>query len=334
MSTLVSNPILNVIAAAGADLTLLGRTVHLNGADSLGNQWIDMLYPGIDVMPLRPEILPSLHEILQKQTFTFVAANDTTYSFVISQEQPDGSTLVFPISVKSATTGATPATIATQINAAIASKAGAGLKVSSSGASTVITIVALTGYPRFVITNAVNGTVANAAALTIAFSASTDATPTVVTSVAHGLSTGDTVIPTGGTPLSPIAVAAGTQRRITVLSANTFSVAGTTATGTADVAGGTILLVPQKSRGQVADLVAQGITGTSSGGSYAQCLYQFRLPDTMSFDMARDRVYSQRLWVNELASNYAAFLTKWGEVNNAYNASAVTTNPETVALTQ
>lgn len=332
---LTSNPVLEAITAAHADLTLVGRIVHLDNVANPGDEWIDMIYPDIHVNP-KPVILPSLAESLQKQTFTFVAANDTDYSFVISQQQPDGSTINTPIAVHSATTGATAATIATQINAAIAAKARGQLKVSSSGGGTVITIVALTGYPVFTITNAVGGTVAAAAAMTIAYSASTDATPSVLTSVAHGLVTGQQVTlggaPDAGSPMA-VATAAGGIWRITRVDANSFSVDGTVATGTPDATGGTVTLVAQESRGQYADLVADGIVGGSSAGSYAQCLYHFDLPDTMSFDMSRKRTFAQRLWVNELATNYAAFLVYWGELNNAYNAGATTTDPETIALT-
>lgn len=329
---LTSNVILNTIAAAHADLTLVNRIVHLANWDPAGNAWIDMVYPDIEVLPERPVILPSLHEIVEKQTFTFVAANDTDYSFVINQQQPDGSTIAFPIKVHSAVTGATAATIATQINYAISSKAGAGLEVTSSGGGTVITIIANAGYPIFTISNAVNGTVASAAAMTTAFASSTDATPTVVTSAAHGLTTGDTLIFTGGTAGSPINVAAGTARRITVINANTFSVAGTTATGTPDAAGGTFLRVAQASRGQGTDLTAAGILGAVAADSYSQCTYRFNLPDTMSFDMSRKRTFSQTLWVNEDATNFAAFNTYWDELNNGYNAGAVTTDPDTIGV--
>lgn len=335
MALLISNPILNAISGAGA-VTLSGRILSVSGTDPLGSAWIDMDYTKISINP-RPVVQPSLAETLQKQTFTFVAANATTYSFVINQDQPDGTRKSFPITVISATTGATAATISAQINAAILAKSGAGLRVTSSGGGTVITIIADTGYPVFTVTNAVNGTVAAAAAMTIAYASSTDATPAVFTSAAHGLTSGQYIVlggaPTAGSPAA-VATAAGGSRRVTVLTANTFSVEGTVATGTPDVAGGTVTLQPQFSRGLPADLTADGITGGVAGNTYSQVLFVFGQPDTMSFEMTRDREMAQRLWINEADANYAVFLVRLNEYLNAYNAGATTANPEAVALTQ
>lgn len=335
MSQLVSNPILNTIAAAHADLTIVGRVFNVANVDTAGNKFIPMDFSKINIIP-RPVILRSLVEVLAKQTFTFVAANDTAYGFTIQQMQPDGTVLPTRIQVKSATTGATAATIATQINAYIAGKARGQLKVTSSGAGTVITVVALTGYPVFTMTGALNGTIATAAANIITYASSTDATPSVVTSAAHGLSTG-TRVTLGGTPDagSPMAVAtaAGGLWRITVINANTFSVDGTVATGTPDATGGTVTLYPQAPRGYPTGMAAAGILGTSASGTYAQCTYWFGQQEVKTLDMQRDRQVAQTLWVNELATNFAAFLTYWAEANNAYNAGAVTTDPETVAVT-
>lgn len=331
MSLLVSNPVLEAIAASHADLTVEGGIVHVANVAATGNEWIDMEYPKIHRNP-KPAILRSLAERVQRQTFTFVAANDTKYSFVITQYQPDGTVFVQPITVQSDVTGATAATIATQINAKIASYAGAGLHVTSSGASTVITVVADTGYPVFYMTNAVNGTIAQAAAMTITFSGSTDATPTVVTSVAHGLVTGDQVIPTGGDPGSPIAAVDGELVRITRIDANSFSVDGTVATGTPDATGGTMAINPQASRGQYTDLVAAGIVGGSSSGTYASIYFEFGLPDTMQFEMERNRVYAQRLWMNETDAQFADLATYWNEVLNGFNAGATTADPDMFAV--
>ncbi len=331
MSLLISNPVLDTIAATHADMVLLGRVLTVSNLATGSDKFIPIDYSKIEINP-RPTILPSLTEVLQRQTFTFVAANDTTYGFTILQTQPNGTVIPTTIRVRSATTGATAATIATQLNAYIAGKALGQLKVTSSGASTVITVVALTGYPVFQMSAPVNGTVATAAANVVAFASSTAATPTVVTSTAHGLSTGMTVIPTGGTAGSTIKLLEGTKVRITVIDANSYSIDGSVSSGVADVAGGTVTLVPQASRGKAADLVAAGILGTSSSGTYAQCLYVFGQQETVDMGMARDKITAQRLWVNELATNYAALLAYWKEVNNAYNAGAVTTDPDTVAV--
>lgn len=136
--------VLNTIAALGADITLVGRKLNVAITSATGSG----TFPTIDYLFINDEVTTAAAtEVLQVSTETFVAANSTTYKFVITQIV-GGETKTASISYTSDTT-ATAAEIRTALVDAV--NAHTELGVTATGAASVVTLTAVTGTPVFTV---------------------------------------------------------------------------------------------------------------------------------------------------------------------------------------
>lgn len=325
MAVIVKNSVLNAYTATGvtldAGLLNIPLTVSSNW-EPIEFKKISLLHP--------PVILPYLAESLAGFAITYTFANSTTYSFTILQTV-NGVENSFNISYPSDTT-ATDLEVGTAINGAIAQLiAGGALKATVSGTTSPVTVTTTTGYNLKVV-NLTNVTAPSSVAGTQSVTSSTDATPVVVTKNAHGLIVGQRVTLSGGT-LSFLALAGNTYR-ISVASANAFTLEGSVGDGSGAGVGGTVTVVPQGFRGSYADAVAHGASSTDvvSGNTYAQCTWEFdRALDADTAGNSRTQRIRQTIWYLATDADYAAFTTLLGNFNNAFVAGGTTANPDAIA---
>lgn len=192
----------------------------------------------------------SLTEIVQIGTISYTPASNTRYAFYLDQFI-DGELRTVLVDYTSDSTG-TDAEIAAAILATINSAQAQGsIQVVATGSATPVTLTAQAGYPLFTIRTVTGVTYASAQTninTALQAGAITNATPRVVTAVAHGLKTGDTVIFTlvAGAGAADVN---GSNKRITYLTADTFSIDGTSNTGAVTVAAATCTKVAQASFG-------------------------------------------------------------------------------------
>lgn len=188
-------------------------------------------------------------EIVQIGTITYTPASNTRYAFYIDQVI-NGVTNTILVDYTSDSTG-TDAEIAAAILANVnAAQASGAIQVVATGSATPVTLTAQTGYPLFTVRTVTGVTYASAQTninAALQAGAITNATPRVVTAVAHGLKTGDTVT------FASVAGAGNADvngtKRITYLTVDTFSIDGTSNTGAVTVASATCVKVAQASFG-------------------------------------------------------------------------------------
>lgn len=193
--------------------------------------------------------IKSKTEIVQIGTITYTAAASTRYAFAIDQMIAGvlQTTLVDYTSDSTGTDAEIAAAILANINAA---QAQGSIQVIASGSATPVTLTAQAGYPLFTVRTITGVTYASAQTninTALQAGAITNAAPRVVTAVAHGLNTGDTVT------FAAVAGAGNADvngtKRITKTGADTFTIDGTTATGAVTVASATCVKVAQESFG-------------------------------------------------------------------------------------
>lgn len=320
---IVKNSVLNAYTATGVTLD----AGYLNVPSTVSNNWDPIEFKSISLIH-PPAILPYLAESLAGFAITYTAANSTTYSFTIEQEV-NGKINQWPISFTSDASG-TDGEIGTAINGAIATLiASGGLKATVSGTASPVTVTTTTGY-TLKVTNMTNVTAPSSVAGTQSVTSSTDATPVVVTKNAHGLVVGQRVTLSGGT-LSFLALA-GQTFRISAQTANTFTLEGSVGDGSGAGVGGTVTVVAQAARGSYADAIAHGASDATSGNTYAQCTYEYdRNCDAETAGNSKRQRVRQTLWYLATDADYAAFTTLLTEFNQAFNAGAVTANPNAIA---
>lgn len=270
-------------------------------------------------------------ETLNVQTLTFTAANSTDYSFSVKQTINGVDKIVNFFYTSDAT--ATAAEIATAIvNTFNAQNAQNGIFVTATGSASPVTLTAQAGYPLFTVYNASsNITVANGMGnINTALQAGSisNATPRVVTAVAHGLVTGQT-IEFASVAGAGAATVNGIQWRITRTGADTFTLDGSTNAGAVTVASATGTLVAQEAYGTAALVNADFTANDQDYSATTTALYDSY---DIEQDIEGDTLFTARIWCNAclLASpstattNYSQFVADLTAFQTATAAGNVT----------
>lgn len=253
-------------------------------------------------------------ETVNVQTGTVTAANNFDYSFKVRQVV-NGVVKVVNFFYTSDATGSQAEVVTAVINTFNAQNAQGGIFVTATG-STSITLTGQAGYPLFDVYD-VSGNLSFASGMAdintaLQAGSISNATPRVVTAVAHGLLTGQTII-FGSVAGAGAATVNGIAWRVTRTGADTFTLDGSTNAGAVTVAAATGTLVAQEAYGtstQVdADFAANGQTFTAT----ATALYD-------SYDIVVEGdtdVFTGRIWCNAClkaspntaTTNYSTFTT-------------------------
>lgn len=256
---------LNTIASDGGDITLDKKVLTI------------ATLPGIefDNIGRATVLLKSLAEIRQVKNIAYTAANNTTYKFIV--EQTIGGIFTSKVVQYTSDASGSDAEIAAGLVNSF-NKSKSGIKAVASGSATPITFTAdakydsnnvIVGEPLLSVTAVENVTVTdNQDNHTSALQSGsiTDATPRVVTAVAHGLQTGDTIVIAGVTT----ATAINATWRVTVLTADTYELDGSVADGNAaSVGSATAIEKAQASRGHIADLINDNIESSDISANTA-----------------------------------------------------------------
>lgn len=251
--------VLNTVAATAGDISFLARKLNVAITSSTGSgQFPTMNYLNITSFKVQAALL----EKALTRRFSYTAADNTAYSFVIVQDDVNGVQRQYTAKVADSGVGATNATIG---DALVLSLNGQGVNVtaSHSGANAYVDVVGDAGYPLFTGLAGTNTTVADqmpvGASVTIASNTTVTAAnggTVITTSAAHGLLVGDivTATATGGT-----AWVTGTYRIKTIPSTTSFTMADlVTGNGIAGTATdtGTVVAVASQAYGLGADLAA------------------------------------------------------------------------------
>ena len=147
--------VLNTIAAAGADITLVGRKLNVAITAATGSGQ----FPTMDYINIEEEsTVAAAAEVLRAQDVSYTFANNTIYKFAITQVLNGINQTAF-ITYES-DSNATDLEVATALVAQI--NAHTELGVSASGLASPITVTAVTGTPVFSIQGISNVTVAAA----------------------------------------------------------------------------------------------------------------------------------------------------------------------------
>ena len=248
------------------------------------------------------------------QVGTVTAANNFDYSFKVRQVV-NGIVKVVNFFYTSDATGSQAEVVTAVINTFNAQNAQGGIFVTATG-STSITLTGQAGYPLFDVYD-VSGNLSFASGMAnintaLQAGSISNATPRVVTAVAHGLLTGETII-FGSVAGAGAATVNGIAWRVTRTGADTFTLDGSTNAGAVTVAAATGTLVAQEAYGtstQVdADFAANGQTFTAT----TTALYD-------SYDIVVEGdtdVFTGRIWCNAClkaspstaTTNYSTFTT-------------------------
>lgn len=248
------------------------------------------------------------------QVGTVTAANNFDYSFKVRQVV-NGIVKVVNFFYTSDATGSQAEVVTAVINTFNAQNAQGGIFVTATG-STSITLTGQAGYPLFDVYD-VSGNLSFASGMAnintaLQAGSISNATPRVVTAVAHGLLTGETII-FGSVAGAGAATVNGIAWRVTRTGADTFTLDGSTNAGAVTVAAATGTLVAQEAYGtstQVdADFAANGQTFTAT----TTALYD-------SYDIVVEGdtdVFTGRIWCNAnlkaspstATTNYSTFTT-------------------------
>lgn len=313
--------VLSTIQAAFADIVTLGHKLSITGCPTMDYRTIQAMLPQA-----------SLVEQLQVTIVTPIASNSTTYRLVISQFVPAlGHFVTFPLVYTTNSIGDTATTICNAFRAELLSQT--AIQITGSGTTTLI-LTAITGSPLFTVTNIepVSTTVDITTGMAgVAIASNTTASPSVITSVAHGLSTGNviTIVSVDNTKL-----ASGTYR-VTSTGANTYTLASLD--GTVPLAGtatttATVQKVAQFSAGQGAALIASGITAASTGHTYTQWAFVHVDLDGTLMGNTESSQSKHTLYVDEGVANFAAFESRMVEVEHAFAPSTTVSDPELISF--
>jgi len=269
-------------------------------------------------------------ETLSVQTLTFTAANSTDYYFSVKQTVNGVDKIVNFFYTSDAT--ATAAEIATAIvDTFNAQNAQEGIFVTATGSSSPVTLTAQAGYPLFTVYNASsNITVADALAnINTALQAGSisNAAPRVVTAVAHGLLTGQTIL-FGSVAGAGAATVNGIAWRITRTGADTFTLDGSTAGGAVTVASATGMLVAQAAYGDSTSVDADFTANGQTFAATSTAMY-----DSYDIEVEGDTdVFTGRIWANAFlkaspstaTTNYSQFVADVAALQTATAAGNVT----------
>ncbi|KKM19605.1 hypothetical protein LCGC14_1653920 [marine sediment metagenome] len=272
--------LLNTIASDGGDITLDKQVLTVATLPPIDFDNIDR----------STEVLVSLAETRQILSVAYTAANNTEYKFTVNQII-DGKLYTKIVKYTSDASGS-DAEIATGLVGAF-NNAKNGVRAVASGAATPLTFTAaakydsdyvIVGEPMLSIEDISNTTTtSNQDNHTAALQGGsiTDATPCVVTAVAHGLVSGQKITLAGITTATTL----NATWRATVLTANTYELDGSTdGTGAAGVGAATAIEVAQASRGHIGDLVNDSITSSDITANTAYSRVDF----TYSIDKHSD----------------------------------------------
>jgi len=269
-------------------------------------------------------------ETLSVQTGTVTAANEADYYFSVKQTV-NGVDKIVNFFYTSDASGTQAEVVTAAINTFNAQNAQGGIYVTATGSTTII-LTAQAGYPLFTVYNASSNlsfasTMANINTALQAGSI-TNAAPRVVTAVTHGLITGQT-IEFASVAGAGAATVNGIQWRVTRLTADTFSLDGSTAGGAVTVASATGVLVAQDAYGTSTLVDADFTANNQDYSATSTALYD-------SYDIeeniAGETVFTARIWCNAclLASpstattNYSQFVADIGAFQTATAAGNVT----------
>lgn len=270
-------------------------------------------------------------ETANVQTLTFTAANSTVYSFKVSQMVDRALKVVSFYYTSDAT--ATAAEIAAAIvNTFNAQNAQNGIYVTASGSGSPVTLTGQSGYPLFTVYDvSSNITVASGMGnINTALQAGSisNAAPRVVTAVAHGLLTGQTIVFTDVAGAGAATVN-NINWRITRTGADTFTLDGSTAGGAVTVASATGTKVAQEAYGTPtlvdADFAANGETYAATTGQMYDSYDIVSSPDD-------DTEFTARIWCNAFlaaspstaTTNYSQFVADVAAYQTATAAGNVT----------
>lgn len=281
LNKMTTTAVLNTITASAADITLVSRKLNVAISSSAGSGKFPTIdYPSI----VSASISPAITETLYVTRVGWTAASSTVFLFTINQ-MVDGLPLTKTAYYTSDSSGTD-----TEIGTALAAQfANTALKVTVAytAANAYVTVTALTGYPTYQVVLGATGTMTNTSQMAgVAIASSTVASPSVVTSTAHGLVNGSVITIASADDAK---LASGTYV-VQYLTANTYSmytlygnpVPGVTGTTTA-----TVVKVPGASVGNgtlLSSANAAGVLPDSSlsaiaaGAGYAVFTVNYNLP--------------------------------------------------------
>lgn len=321
----VTSSVLNSVAATAGDISVSDGSLSITGCPTMQYSLIKSAGQGLVL---------SLLATPQVYTVTPTAANNTTYTLQITQYVASaGHIITRVLSYTSLASGSTATTICNFLRLQLA--AYTDIEITGSGTATLI-LTASSDSPIFTVTNTSAATMTIASSmLTASIQSNTTGTPSVITTTAaHGMVVGQTVTLTS---LNQTKLVDGTYRIATVPNVDEMTLTdnnGVPLTGTATTTG-TLTLVAQVSRGSYADLVAAGVSGATSGNTYAQ------IPFTFADGSGQDSNLNQvtyplnihTLYVYEGDADFANFRTRMVEVLNAFPSGGSTfPDPELVAV--
>jgi len=269
-------------------------------------------------------------ETVNVQVGTVTAQNSTDYYFKVRQ-MVDGVFKIVNFFYTSDAT-ATQAEIVTAIkNTFLAQVAQGGIFIDATG-TTSITLTGQAGYPLFDIYDVSSNIVfaSGMGDINTALQAGSisNAAPRVVTAVAHGLLTGQTIIFTDVAGAGAATVN-GINWRITRTGADTFTLDGSTAGGAVTVASATGTKVAQEAYGTPtlvdADFEANGQTYSATTGQVYDSYDIVSSPDA-------DTEFTARIWCNAFlaaspntaTTNYSQFVADVAAYQTATAAGNVT----------
>ena len=322
----VTTSVLNTVAASAADIVVSNGTLSITGCPSMqyefmksaGNGLVVSLYP----TPYVTEVIPT-------------AAANTTYTLLLTQYvMPAGRIITRVLSYTTPAAGATATSICDFLRLQLASYT--DIQITGSGTSSLILTGSLTS-PLFTAVNTSTATMSVTSSMpSKAVSAISNAAPRVATVVSTtNWFTGMTVTIAGTATTNIDGV-----YRITIKSANTFELDGTTASGAVTGAGITATLVAQVSRGQYSDLLAAGVVGATAGSTYSQVPLVFGDESGLDSNLNQPSQPINRhtpyvfegVYGAASATNFAAFKVRMGEVLNAYVSGGTTSDPALIAI--
>ena len=270
-------------------------------------------------------------ETLNVQSLAITAANNAEYYFSVKQTVNGVDKIVnfFYVSDATGTQAEVTAAIIATFTAQLAQ---GGIYVTATGSTSPATLTANAGYPLFTIYNvSSNIVVTNGMAnINTALQAGsiTNAAPRVVTAAAHGLVTGQAIefaLVAG----AGAATVNGTQWRVTVLSASTFSLDGSTAGGAVTVASATGVLVAQEAYGS-----PSGVNADFSANAQSYSATTGQLYDSYDIvqEIAGETLFTSRIWCNAnlaaspstATTNYSQFVADMVAFQTATPAGNVT----------
>lgn len=323
--------ILDSVAASSADIVLQNGILSITGAPKI---------PFGRVMS--NESNPYLTEVREVVTVTPTAANSTAYRMVIKQfNKAVGRDIEEAIEYTTAASGDTATTICNAFRAIIATRP--NLKLVASGTTTLV-LTATSGYPLMTVTSTAAGVLAQATTFVngagTGLTAQTGLTLTISSGVvtapatSHGLTTGMTVTIADSaltfTDRNGVAVVGSYRGRITVTTANAFTMDDVVVTGTPGAAGGSYTIHGQAAVGTYANLVARGITGGTSGNLYEE--WRFKYED-LSPVSGQSQIMTHSVFVNASDGDFAALRVTFNNLRGGGTAaSATTANPEADAV--